>query len=44
MSEIEVVENCSDTLKALWYKGSVEPYIERFYINKKTGKIKIKRN
>ena len=34
MTQEEVVENCSDILRALWHDGSVEPYLERFFKNK----------
>jgi len=43
MTKTEVIKKCYDVLKALWHEGPVEPYMDHFYKNVKSGKIKIKR-
>ena len=42
MTVTEVLKKCHDVLNALWHDGPVEPYLDQFYKNVRTGKIKIK--
>jgi len=42
ISRKEVVENYSDVLRQLWHRGPVEGYLDHFFVNPASGKIKIK--
>ncbi len=43
MTVPEITKECNDILHDIWTYESVEPYLDKFYKNKKTGKVKLKR-